>query len=278
MSFKVIVDSCCDLTPSLLREDAFLSVPLTIRVGDKVFVDDESFDQAELLWRMKESETPPQTACPSPALYLDAFDCGADDLYVVTLSALLSGSHNSAEQARQLWLEEHPEVHIHVFNSCSASAGEVLLALKIRELAARGLPFQTVINEANKYCAELETMFVLESLEVLRKNGRLTGLQSVVTAALRIKLLMAGTPEGQIYKRGQALSVKQALSKMVDIMAADVAHAGKVLAIAHCNCLDRAFQLKEMVRKKCHFSDIIISETGGISTVYANDGGIIVAY
>lgn len=278
MSFKIIVDSCCDLTTSLLREDAFLSVPLTIRVGDTVFVDDESFDQAELLWRMKESDTSPQTACPSPAQYLDAFACGTEDLYVVTLSALLSGSHNSAQQARQLWLEEHPETHVHIFNSCSASAGEVLLALKIRELAEGGLPFQTVVTEASKYSARMTTMFVLESLENLRKNGRLTGLQSVVTAALRIKLLMGATPEGEIYKRGQAMSVKQALSKMVEIMTKSPEHEGKVLAISHCNCLERAFQLKDMVRKSCRFSDIIISETGGISTVYANDGGIVVAY
>ena len=276
MSFKVIVDSCCDLTPSLLREEDFLSVPLTIRVGDHVVVDDASFDQADLLWRMKECETAPQTSCPAPAQYLDAFACGADDLYVITLSARLSGSHNSAQQARQLWLEEHPQARVHIFNSCSASAGEVLLALKVRELAAKGLPFQTVVSEATAFCTEMTTMFVLESLDNLRKNGRLTGLQSVVTGALRIKLLMGATPEGEIYKRGQAMSVKQALSKMVEIMSKDAAHAGKLLAIAHCNCLERAFQLKEMVRKSCHFSDILITETGGISTVYANDGGIVV--
>ena len=278
MSFKVIVDSCCDLTPSLLREEDFLSVPLTIRVGDHVVVDDVSFDQADLLWRMKECETAPQTSCPAPAQYLDAFACGADDLYVITLSALLSGSHNSAQQARQLWLEEHPQARVHIFNSCSASAGEVLLALKVRELAAKGLPFQTVVSEATAFCTEMTTMFVLESLDNLRKNGRLTGLQSVVTGALRIKLLMGATPEGEIYKRGQAMSVKQALSKMVEVMSKDAAHARKLLAIAHCNCLERAFQLKEMVRKSCHFSDILITETGGISTVYANDGGIVVAY
>ena len=233
MSFKVIVDSCCDLTPSLLREEDFLSVPLTIRVGDHVVVDDASFDQADLLWRMKECETAPQTSCPAPAQYLDAFACGADDLYVITLSALLSGSHNSAQQARQLWLEEHPQARVHIFNSCSASAGEVLLALKVRELAAKGLPFQTVVSEATAFCTEMTTMFVLESLDNLRKNGRLTGLQSVVTGALRIKLLMGATPEGEIYKRGQAMSVKQALSKMVEIMSKDAAHAGKLLAIAH---------------------------------------------
>lgn len=278
MSFKVIVDSCCDLTPSLLREPCFTSVPLTIRVGNTVIVDDAGFDQADLLWRMKQSDAAPQTSCPSPAQFMDAFDCGADEVYVVTLSALLSGSHNSAQQARQLWLEDHPEAKIHIFNSCSAASGEVLLALQVRDLAAQGLPFETVVREADRYCREMETLFVLESLDNLRKNGRLTGLQSVVTGALRIKLLMGATPEGEIYKRGQALSVKQALTKMVEIMAKDAGHKGRTLCVAHCNCLDRAFQLREMVQKSCHFSDIIICETGGISTVYANDGGIVAAY
>ena len=150
MSFKVIVDSCCDLTPSLLREDAFLSVPLSIRVGSKLFVDDAGLDRAELLWRMKECESAPQTACPSPAQYLDAFDCGADDLYVVTLSALLSGSHNAAAQARSLWLEDHPGAKVHVFNSCSASAGEVLVALKIQELAQAGVDPRAVWRNVNQ--------------------------------------------------------------------------------------------------------------------------------
>lgn len=278
MSFKVIVDSCCDLTPSLLREECFVSVPLTIRVEDSVVVDDAGFDQANLLWLMKQSDAAPQTACPSPAQYMDAFDCGVDDLYVVTLSALLSGSHNSAQQARQLWLEDHPEARVHIFNSCSASSGEVLLALKLRDLAAAGLPFQQVVEQADKYCYEMQTLFVLESLDNLRKNGRLTGLQSVVTGALHIKLLMGATPEGEIYKKSQALSVKQALAKMVDCMVKDKNHIGRTLAIAHCNCLDRAFQLREMVTKACRFGNIMICETGGISTVYANDGGIIAAY
>ena len=278
MSFKVIVDSCCDLTPSLLREDDFISVPLSIRVGERVFVDDTGLDRPELLWRMKESEAAPQTACPSPAQYLDAFACGADELYVITLSALLSGSHNSAQQARQLWLEEPPESHIHIINSCSASSGEVLLALKVRELAAAGLPFQTVVREATRFCGSVQTLFVLESRENLRKNGRLTGLQSVVTAALRIKLLMGATPEGAICKKGQALSMKQALAKMVELMAGDPGHQDRLLVLTHCNCLERAFQLKDMVRKNCSFSDILVCEAGGISTVYANDGGIVAAY
>ena len=278
MSFKIIVDSCCDLTPAQLREDCFLKVPLTIRVGDETVVDDESFDQKALLQMMRDCPTAPQSACPSPADYLEAFDCGADDLYVVTLSALLSGSHNAAAQARNLWLEDHPNAHVHIFNSCSASAGEVLVALKLQELAQAGLDFSTVVSKTSQYIEEMNTLFVLENLDNLRKNGRLTRTQALVTSTLRIKLLMGSTPEGEICKRGQAMSIKQALMKMADLMAQDPRHVGKRLCVVHCNCLDRAFLLKELVRKKCKFAEVLFGETGGISTVYANDGGVIAAY
>lgn len=278
MSFKIVVDSCCDLTSAMLHSGCFISVPLTIRVGDDVVVDDSSFDQAGLLWRMKECANAPKSACPSPAQYLDAMNCGADDLYVVTLSALLSGSHNCAAQARMLYLEEHPEAHVHIFNSCSASAGEVLIALKLQELAGSGMDFHMVVDHVSRYIEEMNTLFVLEDLDNLRKNGRLTGLQSLVTGTLKIKLLMGATPEGDICKRGQALSMKQALGKMVSILSADEGHKGRPLCITHCNCLERAFYLKEQVLKACQFQDVVICETGGVSTVYANDGGIIAAY
>ena len=278
MSFKIIVDSCCDLTPAQLREECFVKVPLTIRVGSHTIVDDDTFDQGELLWRMKESETAPQSACPSPMQYLEAFDCGADDLYVVTLSALLSGSHNAAAQARSIWLEDHPGANVHIFNSCSASAGEVLVALKIQELAQSGMDFTTVVDQVSRYINEMQTYFVLETLDTLRKAGRLSRVQSLVTSTLRIKLLMGATPEGEICKKGQAMSVKQALNKMVALMADDLKHVGKRLSIVHCNCLERAFYVKELAMKQCRFDEILVSDTGGIATMYANDGGIVVAY
>lgn len=278
MSYKIIVDSCCDLTSAQFADSRFVRVPLTIRVDDTAFVDDATLDQSKLLWSMKASANAPSTACPSPQQYADAYDCGVDDVYVVCLSAMLSGSHNSAAQGRLLLMEEKPDIHVHVFNSCSASAGQMLIALKIRELAESGLPFDEVVRLTEQYIYEMNTYFVLESLDNLRKNGRLTRLQSIITGTLRIKLLCGATPEGEICKRGQALSVKQALGKMVDLIAADQAHIGRLLAISHCNCLDRAFYLKDLFQKRCSFRDIIISDTHGISTVYANDGGIVVAY
>ncbi len=279
MGFKIVVDSCCDLTGQMLKDPHFVKVPLTIRSNGSSFIDNETFDQADLLWAMKQSDDAPATACPSPQSYLDAYQGPEDeDVYVVTLSALLSGSHNSAEQARMLMEEDHPNKNVYVFNSCSASSGEVLVALKVRELAESGAPFKHVVREVEQFIYQMQTMFVLETLENLRKNGRLTRLQSVITGALKIKLLMAATPEGEICKLGQMLSMKQALSKMVDHMANDPAHAGRTLAICHCNCLDRAFQVKAMAEQRCKFAHILILEAGGITSVYANDGGIVTAY
>lgn len=279
MGFKIVVDSCCDLTGQMLKDPRFIKVPLTIRSNGSSFIDNETFDQADLLWAMKQSEEAPSTACPSPQSYLDAYQGPEDeDVYVVTLSALLSGSHNSAEQARMLMEEDHPNKNVYVFNSCSASSGEVLVALKVRELAESGAPFKHVVREVEQFIYQMQTMFVLETLENLRKNGRLTRLQSVITGALKIKLLMGATPEGEICKLGQTLSMKQALSKMVDRMANDPAHAGRTLAICHCNCLDRAFQVKAMAEQRCKFAHILILEAGGITSVYANDGGIVTAY
>ena len=279
MGFKIVVDSCCDLTGQMMKDPHFVKVPLTIRSNGSSFIDNETFDQADLLWAMKQSDDAPATACPSPQSYLDAYQGpGDEDVYVVTLSALLSGSHNSAEQAKLLMEEDHPNKNVYVFNSCSASSGEVLVALKVRELAESGAPFKHVVREVEQFIYQMQTMFVLETLENLRKNGRLTRLQSVTTGALKIKLLMAATPEGEICKLGQMLSMKQALSKMVDHMANNPAHAGRTLAICHCNCLDRAFQVKAMAEQRCKFAHILILEAGGITSVYANDGGIVIAF
>lgn len=279
MSYKVIVDSCCDLTASQLLQGPFLRAPLTISLSGEDIVDDETFDQTHLLLLMAECPEAPKTACPSPAAYLEAFaEADSDDIYVVTLSAHLSGSHNAAVQAQTIWLEEHPNAHVHVFNSCSAAAGEVAVALKIAQEAETGAGFHHVVAQVDAFISQLHTYFVLENLDHLRKNGRLTGLAAMITETLRIKLLMGGTREGQIKKVGQALSVKQALSRMVELMAKDPGHIGKSLYLVHCNNPERAFYVRELALKACKFKEVLISDARGVTTVYANNGGVVAAY
>ncbi len=278
MSFSIIVDSCCDLTPEMRADPAFRNIPLTLHVGGQDFVDDDALDTGLLIRAMDQSQSASSTSCPSPGDYLDAYRAAQGDIYVVTLSALLSGSHNSAWLAKQMFLEEHPARNIHVFNSCSAAAGEALLAQKVWELAGSGLGFAQVVAEADRVIADMNTLFVLENLDNLRKNGRLTRVQAMLTGALHLKLIMGSTPEGEICKHGQALSIKQALSRLVDMMKADQKHHGKTLFISHCLCPERAEYLKALAEKSCQFASIVVTATRGISSYYANNGGVVAAY
>ncbi len=123
MKYRVVVDSCGELTEEMKRDEHFVSAPLTMQLDEYDFVDDESFDQADFLRKTAASPNCPKSACPSPEFYQKAYDCGAEHIYAVTLSAELSGSYNSAELGKNLFLEEHPEAKIHVFNSRSASVG-----------------------------------------------------------------------------------------------------------------------------------------------------------
>ena len=277
MTYRLICDSCTDLTAEMLQEPHIVKVPLTIQVGPETVVDDENFRQKELLQKMRAWPDAPKTACPSPAAYMKQFLDDGDN-YIVTLSGRLSGSYNAAVQAKTIYQDEGGKGNVHVFNSRSASSGQVQVALLIRELADSGLPFGQVVEQVETFIDRMKTLFVLETLDNLRKNGRLTKVQSLVTGSLRIKLLMAATVEGEIMKLGQGFTMRQALNKMISHAAGMASHVGRRLVISHCNCQERAEEVMALARKHCRFGEILITATAGISTVYANDGGIVIAF
>lgn len=277
MSYIIVVDSCGELTEEMKKDGHFLSAPLTMRVDEQEFVDDETFSQAEFLRAVKASPNCPKSACPSPEFYQKAYEAEADHIYAVTLSAELSGSYNSAELGKSLFLEEHPDKKVYVFNSRSASIGETLIALKIQECEEAGMSFEEVVQRVEEYIAGQNTWFVLETLDTLRKNGRLSNLKAMVATALKIKPVMVSTPEGNIAQLDQARGINKALVKMVNSIVESAEHPErKVLAISHCNCKDRAQMVKEAILERLGVKDCIILDTAGISTMYANDGGIIV--
>lgn len=277
MNYKIIVDSCGELTEEMKTSGKYEAASLEIELQGKHIVDDETFDQAEFLKLVAESPECPKSSCPSPERYMEAYRCDAEHIYAVTLSAELSGSYNSAVLGRNLYEEEYGEKKIHIFNSRSASVGETLIALKAAECEEKGMSFEETVETVEAYIEEQHTYFVLETLDTLRKNGRLTGIKAVVATALNIKPVMGSTPEGTICQLGQARGIKKALVKMVEQVAEDVKNSkDKILAIAHCNCRDRAEAVKNMILEKITVKDVIILDTAGISSMYAADGGVIV--
>lgn len=275
--YKIVVDSCCEIPKELNEKADIESVPLTLEVGDKIIVDDETFDQASFLKIVADYSGSPKSACPSPDRYMQAYQVDADRIYVVTLSSKLSGSYNSAVLGKHL-MEEQDEncASIHVFDSWSASGGETQLVLKIIEFEEAGLSYDEIVEKVEEFKRNMKTYFVLDNLETLRKNGRLTGVKALVASTINIKPLM-GSKEGEIIQKGQALGIKKAMKKLQDTLLAEAENLkNKNIVITHCNCFERAEELKKRILEVVQVKAIYIMDTMGVSSMYANVGGVIV--
>ena len=278
MSYKIAIDSCGELLNEWKDDERIESVPLTLMVGGESIIDDETFDQKDFLKKVAACLECPKSACPSPERYMKAYECEADHIYAVTLSSELSGSYISAVLGKSLFLEDNPGKKIHVFNSKSASGGESLIAMKIVECEEKGLSFEEVIETVDKYIEEMSTFFVLENLETLRKNGRLSRVKALVASALKIKPVMGSTPEGSICQFDQARGMNKAIVKMVELVGEKGINIHeKIVAITYCNCPERAKMLEEAIRERLNPAKIVVMDTAGVSSMYANDGGVIVA-
>lgn len=277
MSYKIVVDSCCELPEELKKDTRFEIVPLGLEVGEFQIPDDEHFDQADFLKKVAACSTCPKSSCPSPERYVEAYTADVDNVYVVTLSSQLSGSFNSAVLGKNLFKEQNGDKNIHVVDSKSAACGETQIALLAMELEEQGLAFEEIVKRLDAYRLEKGTYFVLDNLETLRKNGRLTGVKALVASTLNIKPIMEGTKEGTIAQLGQAIGIKKALQKMVDIIVKETRNPdSKRLMITHCNCLERAENVRKMIEEKMNVREVIILDAAGISSMYANNGGVIV--
>jgi DegV family protein with EDD domain len=284
MIYKIIGDSCLDLTGEMKKDSRFQMIPLTLQVGNTHVVDDETFDQRSFIRLVNECPECPKTACPSPEMFQKAYEeADADVVFVITLSSHLSGSHNSAILAKKLYeeeLEEHRELKakkICVIDSESASAGELDIALMLKSLCEAGLEFDEIVEKISAFRDGMKTYFVLESLDTLRKNGRLSGLQAFFATALNIKPVMSAV-KGVIVKLDQARGINKGLQRMCDLAVKNAGDtSGKRAVICHVNNPERAEYVKAELMKRAAFQEIVITEAAGVSTVYANDGGIVMA-
>lgn len=278
MSIKIVADSSCDLTVEMKRLMNIDIAPLILQLGDKSFVDDEALDVNAYVKEMGQCEVAPKTACPSPDDYMKKYE-GSESTFVVTLSHAISGSYNSAMLAKDLFLDEIGNKFIHVFDSLSASAGETLIVHKIYELSKLDLGDIEIVEKVTQYIKEMKTYFLLESLDHLAKAGRLNPIIARIANMFDIKPIMGGAEDGTIKLVEKVRGYKKAFRRLVDTIGEEGKNLeDKILGIAHCNCLDRALQLKEEVLKKYNFKDIIIVDMGGLSSTYADDGGIVIAF
>lgn len=277
MKYKIVADSSCDLNDDLRGVMDVSLVPFKIDIDNSSFVDDENIDMSDLVSTMLASPNPVKTSCPSPGDFKETYVDG-DNVFVVTISKELSATYNSAILAKDMILEEMKDKFVHVFNSKSASVGETLTAIKIKECLDKKLSNSEIVEKVEAYIEEMKTFFISEDLSNLIKNGRISKTSGLIANVLNIKPIMKATDDGNIEAVEKIRGSKKAFKRLAEIIGeTGVKFEERVIAISHANALEKALDLKENL-KKYNFKDIIIVETKGLSTVYVNNGGIIVSF
>jgi len=275
---SIIADSCADIPEDFGIQYNYKRVPLSIFVDGVEFIDFK-LEIKNLLYAMKNRKSKITTACPSPEDFLSSFSQITNN-FVVTISSKLSGAYNSAMMAKDMFLDEvHGNSLIHVFDSKTASAGETLAAIKVRELIDKGLSYLDIVNEVTEYISKLKTFLVIESLEHLAKNGRISKKDSIIGTMLHITPIMGDNGKGEIELKGKAIGWKAAIRKLIDMIGTyDIDFKNSILGITHVNALEKAISIKNDILAKYSFEKIMIFKAGGISAAYADENGIILAF
>lgn len=279
MEYRIVVDSCCDVTPELSKCLGIVTVPLIMTLGEKSFLDDENLDLLGFMQEMKNCTCKVGSASPSPMLYKEAFQ-GPPPSFAVTISSKLSSSYACAMLGKEMAEEEEGEdPDVHVFDSKSACAGEVLIALKINKMINDGIQKSKIISSIDNFINEMKTYFVLDNIDNLLKNGRLNKIAGKLISILHVHLIMGSDRDGNIGLFSHARSQKQIIQKLADTIGKSGRDTeGESMVIAHCNNPGLAEKLMNTIKDRYHFKEILIVPTRGISSIYANDKGIVMAF
>jgi DegV family protein with EDD domain len=216
------------------------------------------------------------TSCPSISEWTDAFE-GADEIFGVTISSNLSGSYNSAMNAAEMYLEDHPDVKIHIFDSLATGGTMELLIEKIEECIRAEMSFEDIIKAVDEYHEKDKILFSLESVKNLAKNGRMLKALADLANALGIRFIGKASERGTIQQAHIARGQKKALITVYNEMLKMGYQGGKV-RINHCLNVDAAGKLKDMILQQFPSADVKVCLTTALCSYYAERGGMIIGF
>lgn len=281
MNYKIIADSSADVDQAFLASYPVTIVPFRLNLEGVEYVDDDQLDVDDFVSKMKASSVLPKSSCPSPNDFYKHFEGDEEEIFIITISSKLSGTYNSAVMARNMYVEEFGEKakKIHVVDSLGAAAGETLMVQKIHEMKKNGLSFENVVEKITAFTKDLTVMFISESLDNLIKNGRISKWKGMIASTLKIHPIMGSNGEGEIKLYEKVRQANKAYQRMIELMTEEIMGKGKtVLAITHVNNDKRATQIQEAFAELIPDMEIIKVKCRGLSSLYADQAGIIVAF
>ena len=276
MTTRIITDSSANFYDKNIDGIEHVSVPLSLRIDDKEWIDDENLDLTAFQAALKATEDKSTSSCPNLNAWLDAYR-GADEIFVITITGALSGSYNAAVQAARIYHEEDPKAKILVFDSRSAGPQLQLLARKIARLVNKGYSFEEIVKEAEAYQHHIALIFALKDLTNLANNGRVSNTVAKMASLLKMNIIGTANNKGEFDMAGRARGAKKAQAKMLADMIKNGYIGGRV-QIDQVNNIEGAEAFKQVILNKFPDADVQIGECGGLCSFYAEEGGLMVGY
>lgn len=279
MKWKIVVDSSCDLRDlnNAGGEDiGFAVVPLKIIVGEREFVDVKGLDTAEMIDVMENYNGKTSSSAPNAGEWKEAC-AGAENVFALTISSNVSGSAASAYAAKQMLEDEGQKLNLKIIDTLSTGPEMSLLVEKLVEWINKGLSFDEIVAKSEKYLASTHLLYVLESLDNLIKNGRVSKLEGGLAGILGIRILGIASREGTLELLHKCRGKKKVYDQMLESMLEYGFEGGKVI-ISHCMNEEWANYLKEKIKGKFQSCKITIMPTGGLCSYYAQRRGILLGF
>lgn len=272
MNYKIVSDSSSNL---LQGTQWYQSVPLKI-LGQQEYIDDGSQDIAEMVHHLKHFKGKSSSSCPNVSDWLDAFE-GHQCIFAVTITQRLSGSYNAAVQAANTYREENPDARIYVIDSMAAGPEMAMIVDKIRTLMDQGLDPDQVMEQVKDYQGHLYTLFCLESLTNLARNGRVNPTVAKLAGVLGIRVC-GEAQQGQIVPIHKARGAKKALNTLVEMIVERGFQDGCLLRVAHCFAPETAQALGDAILEKFPNARFQMETTGVLCSYYAEQGGLMIGF
>ena len=273
MSFRIVSDSSSNV---LVMEDVnYTTVPMKV-VAEKEYVDDAKLDLAAMVEDLKNYKGKSGSSCPNVGEWLEAFG-DSEEIFCITITKNLSGSYNAACQAAETYMEEHPGRKVFIFDSLAAGPEQVMIAEKILQCEAEGDDFETAKAKVLEYHNHTHTLFCLESMINLARNGRVPMAVAKIAGMLGIRVV-GSAQGGRIVPVHKPRGARKATQAIVDMMKERGFKDGNLLRVAHCFGEESALALRDAILAEFPNTRFILEPTGGLCSYYAEAGGLMIGF
>ena len=275
MTVRIVTDSSCDLPQGMADALGIRIVPLSIRFGDTEYIDRTTITATEFWSKCAASATLPETAAPSPGSYEETYRSlaaeGATAIVVVALSSDLSATMQSAELAARAVA---PGIDVRIIDSRNASMGLGLTVLACAELAKTGASVDEVVARAQSVIPRMRLFAALDTLDNLKKGGRIGGAKAMLATVMSIKPLISIT-NGLVEEAGKQRTRSKALAHLVDILRNQEVPIER-LAVLNAQCAD--IDAFVAMVKEVYTGEIIVGDIGAVIGTHAGQGTVGIVF